>query len=337
MEYITLGRTGLRVSKLAIGTNALNAKYDPQVTPGVYGWLLDQGVNYIGTGNMYGDCQTYLRQSILHRRDEFYLSGKGGSVPAREVLKAIDAGLFWLGIDYFDVWEMDGINGQGQFDVAFGEGGTLEGVRRAQEQGKVRFVGMTSHHAGWVKASIETGQVDTAMFFVNPIYPFNLREVLPAARAHNVGTLGMRPIDHGEIRPIDRSFLWSLHSGVDVIINGMYTMAEAEQNVALVNKHVTQPELDTIRQAFAQVPEHNCHRCGLCKCPFHISVERFALYLDWHQTYGLSESLLETLRKEATRAKEFVAFCDSCGLCDAQCPYDVPLAAFVKRAIAELT
>ena len=174
------------------------------------------------------------------------------------------------------------------------------------------------------------------MFFVNPIYPFNLREVLPAAKAHNVGTLGMRPIDHGEIRPIDRAFLWSLYSGVDVIINGMYTMAEAEQNVALANSSPSQEELQAIRLDFATVPEHNCHRCGLCKCPFHIPVERFALYLDWYHAFGLSESLIASLRKEAARAKQFVPFCDTCGLCDAQCPHDVPLREFVRRAVDEL-
>ncbi|MBC7238236.1 MAG: aldo/keto reductase, partial [Chloroflexi bacterium] len=127
MEYVTLGRTGLKVSKLAIGTNALNSKYDPDVTPRVYNWLLDQGVNYIGTGNMYGDCQTYLRRSILHRRDEFYLSGKGGIVPARDILKGIEAGLYWLGTDYFDVWEMDFIRSMREFEEAFAPGGTFEG------------------------------------------------------------------------------------------------------------------------------------------------------------------------------------------------------------------
>ena len=141
MEYVTLGRTGLKVSKLAIGTNALNNKYDPDVTPRVYGWLLDQGVNYVGTGNMYGDCQTYLRRSILHRRKEFYISGKGGIVSARDILKGIEAGLYWLGIDTFDVWEMDCIRTTSQFETAFGPGGTLEGIKKAQEQGRCALSG----------------------------------------------------------------------------------------------------------------------------------------------------------------------------------------------------
>lgn len=337
MEYVTLGRTGLRVSKLAIGTNALHRKYDPDVIPRVYNWLLDQGINYIGTGNMYGDCQTHLRESIMHRRDEFYLSGKGGIVSARDIVKGIDAGLYWLGTDHFDVWEMDAVRSMSQCETAFGPGGTLEGIRKAQEQGKVRFVGVTAHCPDYVNAFIESGEVDTAMFFVNPIFPYGVREVIPKARARNVGTIGMRPIDQASIRPLDKALLWSLHSGVDIVINGMYTMAEAEQNVAIANKKPSEEELRLLREEFARVPEHNCHACFLCKCPFSIPVHRFAMYLEWRKAYGISEELEQSLRQAAIRARAFVEFCDSCHLCDEQCSYGVPLSAFVKQAIEELT
>ena len=337
MEYATLGRTGLRVSKLAIGTNALNEKYDPDVTPRVYNWLLDQGINYIGTGNMYGDCQTYLRKSVMHRRDEFYLSGKGSIVPAKDILKGIEAGLYWLGIDHFDVWEMDCVTSMKQYEIAFGPEGTLEGIKKAREQGKVRFIGVTSHCPDYVNAFIQTGEVDTAMFFVNPVFPYGAREVIPHARARNVGTIAMRPIDHALIQPIDKALLWTLHSGVDMVINGMYTMAEARENVALANMKVSEEELCALRKEFAEVPEHNCHSCLSCKCPFHIPVRRFATYLEWRKAYGISDELEQTLSKAARRAQDFVGFCDSCHLCDSQCPYGVPLSDFVKRAVRELT
>lgn len=335
MEYGTLGRTGLKVSKLAIGTNRLRQRYDPDITPRVYGWLLDQGVNFIGTGNMY-DCQTQLRKSIMHRRSEFYLAGKGGIVPARDILKGIEAGLYWLGTDYFDVWEMDWITSIGQYDIAFGPGGTLEGVKKAQEQGKVRFIGVTSHCPDYVIRFIQTGEVDTAMFFVSPVFPYGAREVIPEARQRGVGTIGMCPMDHGFTRPLDKSLLWARHSGVDVVISGMYTMAQAEENVAIVNASVSEEELAELRAEFARVPEHNCHNHGLCRCPFGIPVKEFATYLEWRKAYGISPELEESLTKAARRAREFVSFCDSCHLCDSQCPQQVPLSAFVKQAIREL-
>lgn len=336
MQYVTLGRTGLQVSKLAIGTNALNNKYDPDVTPRVYEWLLDQGVNYIGTGNMYGDCQTYLRKSILHRRDEFFLSGKGGIVPAKDIIKGIEAGLHWLGTDRFDVWELDCITSTNQYEIAFGPGGTLEGVKEAQRQGKIRFIGVTSHCPDYANYFIQTGEVDTAMFFVNPVFPYGAREVIPPAQARNVGTIAMRPMDHAFIHPIDKSFLWALHSGVDMVISGMYTMDEAKQNVQLANTTLSEGDIRELRQLFTEVPEHNCHNCYLCKCPFHIPVARFATYLEWRKAFGIAEELEDTLRKEARRASDFIGFCDSCHLCDDQCPYDVPLSAFVKQAVTEL-
>jgi uncharacterized protein len=336
MEYVTLGRTGLKVSRLAIGTNALSRKYDPDVTPQVFNWLLDQGLNYIGTGNMYGDCQTYLRRAIMHRRDEFYLSGKGGIVPARDILLGIEAGLYWLGTDHFDVWEMDFIRSMDAYDVAFGPGGTLEGIKKAQEQGKVRFIGVTSHCPDYVNAFIDTGEVDTAMFFANPVFPYGVREILPHARAHGVGTLGMRPTDQVQIRPIDKSLLWALHSGIDVAISGMYTMQEAQENVAVANAQPRADELQALRDAFAAVPEHGCHNCFACKCPFNIPVQRFATYLNWRAAFGLADELEAALRKEARRAADFVAFCERCGLCEAQCSYGVPLVSFVKRAVCEL-
>ena len=337
MEYVTLGRTGLKVSKLAIGTNALNMKYDPEVIPKVHNWLLDQGINYIGTGNMYGDCQTYLRESILDRRDEFYLSGKGGIRPARDIMKAVEAGLYWLGTDHFDVWEMDCIRFAEEYDRAFGPGGTLEGLKKAQEQGKICFIGVTSHCPDFVNMFIQTGEVDTAMFFVNPLFPYGAREVIPHAKSRNVGTIAMRPMDHAFIRPLDKSLLWTLHSGVDIVISGMYTMEEARENVAIANMKPSEEEIRALREEFARVPEHNCHNCYLCQGPFHIPVQYFATYLEWRKAYGLAPEVEEQLKKAAERAKRFVAFCASCHLCDSQCPYNVPLSDFVKQVIRELT
>lgn len=334
MQYVTLGRTGLRVSKLAIGTNALSSKYDPDITPGVFNWLLDQGVNYIGTGNMYGDCQTYLRRMVMQRRAEFYISGKGGILPARDIVKGIEAGLYWLGIDCFDVWELDCLRSPEEVKRALEPGGTLEGVQKAQAQGKVRFIGVTSHCPEYANALIETDAVDTAMFFANPIFPYGVREVLPVAHRHGVGTLGMRPSDHGQLLPYEQVFLWSLHSGVDVTISGMYTMDEARQNVALANRAVSAEEAAALDAEFSAVPEHHCHNCFRCKCPFNIPVQRFATYLAWHQAYGLVEGLEATLKAAAVRAKDFIAFCDACRLCDAQCPYGVPLSDLTKQAVA---
>ena len=200
----------------------------------------------------------------------------------------------------------------------------------------MRFVGVTSHCPDHVNAYIQTGEVDTAMFFVNPVFPYSAREVIPHAKARNVGTIAMRPLDHAMIKPVDKAMLWTLHSGVDVVINGIYTMAEAEQNVAIANAKPSEEELRDVREAFARVPEHNCHNCFLCKCPFNIPVARFATYLEWRKAFGIADDLEETLKKAAVRAKDYYAFCESCHLCEAQCPYDVPLVDFVRQAVEEL-
>lgn len=336
MKYTTLGRTGLQVSKLGIGTNALSRKYDPDVSGRMYNWLLDQGVNYIGTGNMYGDAQTYLRKTVMQRRNDFYLSSKGGILPAKDILKGIEAALHWLGTDHFDVWEIDFVTDIKQYDIAFGAGGTLEGIKQAQEQGKVRFIGVTSHCPQYVNAFIQTGEIDTAMLWVNPVFPYGVREIIPYAKAWNVGTIAMRPTDHGSINPLERALLWSMHAGTDLILSGMYTMAEAEQNLAVANMEPSEEELSTLRAEFSQVPEHNCHSCFRCHCPFHIPVQRFATYFEWRKAYGLRGEVEEELVKQARRAKDFVSFCDTCHLCDDQCPYDVPLSDYVKRAVKEM-
>ncbi|MBC7236423.1 MAG: hypothetical protein H5T69_11335, partial [Chloroflexi bacterium] len=70
--------------------------------------------------------------------------------------------------------------------------------------------------------------------------------------------------------------------------------------------------------------------------PFNIPVQRFAVYLEWYEAFGVSEELEANLRKEAARARDFIAFCDSCHLCDQQCPYGVPLSTFAQRAVEKL-
>jgi predicted aldo/keto reductase-like oxidoreductase len=113
-------------------------------------------------------------------------------------------------------------------------------------------------------------------------------------------------------------------------------MDEARQNLQLANTSLSEGDIRELRQMFSEVPEHNCHNCYLCKCPFLIPVARFATYLEWRKAFGIAEELEETLRKEARRARDFVGFCDSCRLCDRQCPHNVPLSTFVKQAVKEL-
>src|SRR5208282_3812925 len=154
MEFRTLSKTGLKVSRLSFGTMTFGTQTDEDTAQRMVDCCLGAGINFIDTANVYnrGAAETIVGKTLKGRRDKVILAtkvcNKMGDAPddaglSRAAMrKAIDASLQRLATDYVDLYYLH------QPDYATPIEETLETMEDLVRAGKVRFPAI-SNYAAW--------------------------------------------------------------------------------------------------------------------------------------------------------------------------------------------
>ncbi|MFF4648871.1 aldo/keto reductase [Streptomyces sp. NPDC001380] len=211
MEQRHLGRTGLRVSRIGLGTMTWGRDTDEHEAAEQLKEFLDAGGTLVDTADVYADGGAeYLLSRLVEDlvpRSELVIATKAGSVPHADprfdasrghLLAALDASLQRLGTDYVDLWQVHA------YDPATPTEETLHALDLAVSSGRARYVGV-SNFSGWQLAKAATLQravpgrtpvASTQMEY--SLLQRNIeREVLPAALDLGVGLLASSPLGRG--------------------------------------------------------------------------------------------------------------------------------------------
>lgn len=334
MLYRELGNTGLRVSALGLGTNRLRTCTQTEATA-IINRLLDRGVNFISSG--YHETQALIGNAVSHRRDEYFISSKATRPTAQGVRESIEESLRLLKVDCLDIYEMDYVNNDRELAQHLGPEGAYEALVEARDKGLIRHIGTTSHRPDVIARLIGLGLVETATFMVSFVHQYAISEVLPLARAAGVGTISIRPIDHGALSPADRALAFAVHSGVDVVLSGMTTLEQVEANVGAVERALAMSaeEVATLKAEAAALPASGCRNCSQCSCPYELRIGFVLPLYHYRRQRGLLPAGEEMWARNAERAKVAAQHCVSCGQCEPMCPYGVPIVQYVQRIARE--
>ncbi|MBC9715442.1 aldo/keto reductase [Streptomyces sp. TRM66268-LWL] len=212
MEQRHLGRTGLRVSRIGLGTLTWGRDTDEHDAADLLKVFWEAGGTLVDTADVYGDGDAEyvlgrLIEGLVPRRD-LVIATKAGSVPDPDrrfdgsrghLLSALDASLQRLGTDYVDVWQVHA------FDPGTPLEETLQALDIAVASGRARYAGV-SNFSGWQLAKAATWQlaapgVRTRLASTQMEYSLLQRgierEVLPAALDLGVGLLPSSPLGRG--------------------------------------------------------------------------------------------------------------------------------------------
>jgi aryl-alcohol dehydrogenase-like predicted oxidoreductase len=220
MEYTYLGRTGLLVSKLCLGTMNFGPYTSEADSHVMMDAALDAGINFFDTANRYGiwagvGSHHGHTEEIIgrwfaqggRRREKVVLATKlygamgdwpnEGKLSALNIKRACEASLKRLGTDYIDLYQMHHIDRDTPWEEIW------QGMEQLVREGKILYVG-SSNFAGWhiVKAN-EAAQRRHFMGLVSEQskYSLNVRaiemDVLPACRDYGVGVIPWSPLGGG--------------------------------------------------------------------------------------------------------------------------------------------
>ena len=212
MQYTQLGRTGAKVSRLALGTMNFGWHTDEDSSTAIMDAALDAGVNLFDTADIYGAGAS---ESILgrwfaaekSRRDKVVLATKlyipldespnAGGLSALHIRKACEDSLRRLQTDHIDLYQFHHIDRTTPWEEIW------EATERLVRDGKVIYVG-SSNFAGWhLAVAQETAKPRHFLGLVSEQSIYNLMErtieleVLPAARHYGIGLLPWSPLAGG--------------------------------------------------------------------------------------------------------------------------------------------
>ncbi len=203
MEMVTLGRTGLKVSRLGVGLVEIGLQLsegEVDLAGRLLNIALDGGINFFDTAECYGISEDLIGATIAHRRDEFILATKAGHpsygtesprFTGDTVRKSIERSLSRLKTDHVDLVQLHA------YDV-FGEppDDVIEAVMDAKKEGKTRFVGYSQENeeAMW---AIESGMFDTLQTAFHIMDQRARHGIFQAAKAADIGIIAKRPIGNG--------------------------------------------------------------------------------------------------------------------------------------------
>jgi aryl-alcohol dehydrogenase-like predicted oxidoreductase len=204
MNYRTLGRTGLRVSEIGLGTVELGLDYGVPVdgehlrppeeqAARLLNRALDLGVNFIDTARAYGGSEEVIGRALKGRREEYILASK--LKPIREegqpdqelrdqVKASIAESLRMLQTDVIDLLQLH----HAPADVVK-SGRVLAAAREAQRAGAVRFIGASTYGEDAPLAVLESGGYDTLQVAYNLADRTLEEKVLPLAQQQGVGII----------------------------------------------------------------------------------------------------------------------------------------------------
>lgn len=209
MEYRLLGRTGVKVSPVCLGTMMFGGQTTESDSIAIIHKATDLGINFIDTANMYnaGESEVVVGKGIADRRDKVFLATKGrqkmGDGPNEmggsrlHLMSELDASLKRLNVDHIDLYYYHAPHEETAIEE------TLRAMDDMVRSGKVRYIACSNFRAWRLCEALWTSDKLNLDRFscVQPLYNIVNRdievELLPLCHEHQIGVVSYSPLARG--------------------------------------------------------------------------------------------------------------------------------------------
>jgi aryl-alcohol dehydrogenase-like predicted oxidoreductase len=255
----------VRVSALGFGGHHLGDATDEATAVRLVHEAVDGGVTFFDNCWEYhrGKSEIWMGKALEGRRDRVFLMSKvcTHGREARLGLEMLEQSLRRLRTDRLDLWQVHGVSFENDPELFIRPNGAAEALRRAKDDGKVRFVGFTGHKDPAIhRAMLDTGfEFDAVQM---PLNPFDAsfrsfeREVLPELTRRGIAAIGMKPfVGRGEavqrgVLTAEEALRYAMSLPVATTVTGMETPEILAQNLAVAQRFtpMTDEELRALRE-----------------------------------------------------------------------------------------
>ena len=332
MEYITLGKTGLKISRLGFGGIPIQ-RIDAAGTRKLVLQMKEAGINFIDTARGYTVSEEFLGEALDGIRNDFIIATKSMSRTKEAMAADIEISLKNLKTDYIDLYQVHNAT-PAQLEQVMAPGGALEALQEAKAAGKIGHIGLTAHAIETFEMALGLPWVETFMF------PYNIvesqgEELIKACAEKNIGFIVMKPLAGGAIEDATLAMRYCLaNPAVSVVIPGMAEEKELAQNLAAANdtSPLSEEELEKVAAIRKELGTQFCRRCNYCQpCPKGVNISGCFLFHGYLSRYGLADWAKGRYATIPVKASA----CIGCGACENRCPYNLPIRQMLKKVAAD--
>ena len=331
MRSITLGGTGLTISELGFGgIPIIRLEFDDAVK--VVRHCHENGVTFFDTANVYGDSEKKIGAALESVRDKVVIATKTLQREADEAADHVNYSLDNLRTDCIDIYQTHNIANDETLEKVLAPGGVYEALAKARDDGKIRFIGTSSHNIQTAIKACRTGKFDTLQFPFNFIERDPAEELFNVAREMNMGIIAMKPLGGGLLERADLCFKFLQQYPEVVPIPGIQARSELDEIVALYENPAPLSDADNaaIEAIRDELGVKFCHRCEYCMpCDKGVQIPGVMSFKSMFKRLAPSAAI-----GMAYGAMESVEKCEECGECVTKCPYDLEIPDLLKENLA---
>jgi predicted aldo/keto reductase-like oxidoreductase len=340
VTYRVLGKTGLKVSTCGYGCMITS---DPTVITRA----VDMGINYFDTSRGYqsGQNERMVGAALGAKRKDVFLSSKCDQKTGAGNLAEIDTSLKELNTDHLDVWLLHGLGTPAEITDD-----RVEALRKAKEQGKVRFIGMSTHTLPAVVDRVIEAKLEVVQVQYNFTSAAEWGPALDKLQKAGIGVVAMKvmaKVGRGRGRGADAApppparpanfapaaLKWAIRNPViATTVPSMTDIDQLEQNFSVMAQAFTDADQKILTARLEEITPYFCRMCGTCagQCPQGLPVAdmvRFVMYADGYGQFPLGRENFQRMSAGHQAVK-----CGDCPTCVVKCPHGVTVAERMMRA-----
>ncbi|NHJ47526.1 MAG: hypothetical protein FK733_07050 [Asgard group archaeon] len=369
MKYRTLGRTGLKISEVSLGTEWIAYK-PPELIKEVISKAIENGVNYFDIIFNFENYLEAISEAIEGHRDDLVLvhhltaSEYQGRYKKNRSTKSctetFERYLKTLKTDYVDILLIHFVQNMDDYEKhVIKEDGLLDLALKFKAEGKAKFIGLSTHQLDVVERVAKNGNFDVIMYQINLANNAmdNRNKILALCAQENIGLIAMKPYAGGALLRKKESVgiggwrrggetikkkkipeivtpLKCLHYslsqvGVSAVVPGVANVQQLD--VALNYNKATDKEKDysLLLKEFDEYIREQCVYCNHCQ-PCSSDIDIGPMFKVYDQAIF---KLTEDLKNKYKEFDSLASSCIECGDCEERCPFDVKVIEKMKEVV----
>ena len=308
----------------------------------------DLGITYFDTARSYqgGNNERMVGAALKSKRKNLVLSSKTGAATKQDALNHLETSLKELGTDYLDIWYLHGKSRAAQLTDEL-----IEAQQMAKKDGKVRFVGISTHggQAEVIPALIaRKDHFDVVLTAYNFTLDPGFYTLLESAAKEGLGVVAMKVMAGGfrRVKPGDKVYdtlkregamlsalKWVLKNpNVHTTVPSITDMDQLDENMRAMTSPFTDADQKTLIAQLEHVRPLYCRMCGRCEgtCPQGLPVSDMLRFLSYAEGYGEFRLGRESFLGLPQQVRD--VRCNLCRTCAVTCPNGVRVAERLSRA-----
>ncbi len=366
MQYSTLGKTGLKVSRLGFGAMRLPmvgegeaSRVDRELAIPMIHRAFDAGVNYIDTAVGYcnSDSQVAVGEALKGYRNKIIVSTKNHDYGESESQwwKNLEDSLQRLDVGYIDIYNHHGISWESFTKNV--EPRISKWMQKALDQGLIKHICNSYHDTGENLIKLIDADYSESITLQYNLFNREMEKAIAYAKEKNIGVVVMGPVAGGRLgnaSPVLEKILPEVkrvpelalrfvlsNPGVTIALSGMSTMQQVEENlITASDESPLSPEdskaIDTHMKRLKAMADLYCTGCGYCQpCPNDVAISTVFERYNEGRIYGL----WDFAKKEYNLIGAVYWYkgakadaCIECGECLEKCPQNIPIIDQLKEA-----